>query len=505
MPTNKDLKRWYKHNKPNTAQDFARYTTNGRLETASAVEAQDAVTLAQLEEKTRAMLQLNGVENISSLPVPSEEDFGKIWNIANEFTTTADFVEGPGKTIPAHSNVAIIEIETDTGKAYKYDVVGSLFELDDYYTKTQTDAYLLDKQDKHNFKRVENETYMLLGTDGYTDVFVYNNATISFGDADALYNLKTLFIAAGCTVASSAAINTINVDFAQITLPYTASDNLHLVGYTADNLPLLTADLTVTQAPGQSTTNVMSEKAVTDTLNNAVSTINTALGEKVAKTGAESVSGVKTFADGIKTSNVISSVNNQPIKIAGPVVELETRAVNGTSVTAKLIIAGSENPSSVPHTIHSWEDSTMDLGSSAYKFRDGYFAGKLNGDIPFAEIQRYSKLLRIDNNNTPINIDSDEWTDVFAYQGKLVFKPGFSGKQIKSFYINKDFILENDGGIVSKINVDFTEKTLPYTAEKKMHLVGYTQSGDAVCPLFHSDTTITVTDNADNTVDIIIE
>lgn len=59
-----------------------------------------------------------GSTSFENLPTAGAANLGYIYNITNSFTTTADFVEGTGKTYPAGTNVAIIK----DGEAYKYDV-----------------------------------------------------------------------------------------------------------------------------------------------------------------------------------------------------------------------------------------------------------------------------------------------------------------------------------------------------------------------------------------------
>ena len=54
---------------------------------------------------------------------------GYVYNITDAFTTTADFVEGAGKSYPAGTNVAIVNVGTSLSPTMKFDVVGSFYDF----------------------------------------------------------------------------------------------------------------------------------------------------------------------------------------------------------------------------------------------------------------------------------------------------------------------------------------------------------------------------------------
>jgi len=56
---------------------------------------------------------------------------GFMWNISDAFTTTSDFVEGAGKTIPAGANVYVANPQAGV---YKYDVFQGMVDLSNYKT-----------------------------------------------------------------------------------------------------------------------------------------------------------------------------------------------------------------------------------------------------------------------------------------------------------------------------------------------------------------------------------
>ncbi len=60
-----------------------------------------------------------------------EDNIGNVYNISEQFITTADFVEGAGKTYPAGTNIVIIEVGVDT---YKFDVLAGFIDTSIFLT-----------------------------------------------------------------------------------------------------------------------------------------------------------------------------------------------------------------------------------------------------------------------------------------------------------------------------------------------------------------------------------
>lgn len=84
-----------------------------------------------------------GSVTFANLPALSGLRIGDVYNVTDAFTTTADFVEGAGISVPAGSNVVVV----DNNNVKKWDVLGSLVDISAYYTKTETNALLDDKTD----------------------------------------------------------------------------------------------------------------------------------------------------------------------------------------------------------------------------------------------------------------------------------------------------------------------------------------------------------------------
>ncbi len=103
--------------------------------------------------------------NLPSVSTATSDDVGNTYNVTTAFTTTADFLEGPGKKYPAGTNVVIVDASTtaytevtpeagDNPKAEGwYELVSDEYVLTDdetvdggktYYEKVVTEAYLYD-------------------------------------------------------------------------------------------------------------------------------------------------------------------------------------------------------------------------------------------------------------------------------------------------------------------------------------------------------------------------
>ena len=54
---------------------------------------------------------------------------GFMWNITDAFTTTADFAEGAGHSIPAGANVYVANVGTAETPSYKYDIFQGMYDL----------------------------------------------------------------------------------------------------------------------------------------------------------------------------------------------------------------------------------------------------------------------------------------------------------------------------------------------------------------------------------------
>ncbi len=103
---------------------------------ADKADSTDVYTKTEIDNKLSATFKPGGSVAFANLPTLNASNLGKILNVTDSFTTTADFVEGAGKSYPAGTNVAIVDIGTSSSPSYKYDIQGSFFDLSGYVEET---------------------------------------------------------------------------------------------------------------------------------------------------------------------------------------------------------------------------------------------------------------------------------------------------------------------------------------------------------------------------------
>lgn len=76
--------------------------------------AQAIVTkIAQKLNEVNGAYVFRGTSAFASIPAtPTAAQVGYVWDITDDFTTDARFVEGAGKKYPAHTNVAVADLST---------------------------------------------------------------------------------------------------------------------------------------------------------------------------------------------------------------------------------------------------------------------------------------------------------------------------------------------------------------------------------------------------------
>lgn len=96
---------------------------------------------------------LTAAEILSALLIAG--NLGKVYNISEDFTTTADFVEGAGKALPAGTNIVVVDTDT-TGSSptYKFDVLAGA-----YGVATQSGNGLMSSTDKTKLDNADVTAY----------------------------------------------------------------------------------------------------------------------------------------------------------------------------------------------------------------------------------------------------------------------------------------------------------------------------------------------------------
>lgn len=127
-------------------------------------------------------------------------NLGKVYDVTEDFTTTADFVEGAGKNLPAGTNIQVIDADT-TGSSptYKFDVYAGA-----YGVATQSGNGLMSSTDKTKLDNADVTAYTGTGAIDVTNHVVSvaaavasasgvggNAGTMSAGDKEKLDDIST--------------------------------------------------------------------------------------------------------------------------------------------------------------------------------------------------------------------------------------------------------------------------------------------------------------------------
>lgn len=81
-----------------------------------------------------------GSSAVADLPTPSASNLGWMYNITAKTTTTADFVEGAGKTIEAGTNIVCVNTATTGAAVYKWDAFAGMVDTSSFALKSEIKA-----------------------------------------------------------------------------------------------------------------------------------------------------------------------------------------------------------------------------------------------------------------------------------------------------------------------------------------------------------------------------
>ena len=107
--------------------------------TAETVEAALAELLGKINALPSAIIP-KGTRTFSQLAPATDlaaGNLGFMWNISDAFTTTTDFAEGAGHSIPAGANVYVANVGTAAEPSYKYDIFQGMYDLSGYALKSE--------------------------------------------------------------------------------------------------------------------------------------------------------------------------------------------------------------------------------------------------------------------------------------------------------------------------------------------------------------------------------
>lgn len=117
-----------------------------------------AQVTAAINAAISAVYKPAGSVAFANLPALSADNLGKVVNVTDAFTTTANFVEGAGKAYPAGTNVVIVDASTTSTPSYKYDVLAGFVDLSGYVQASQ-------------MATLSNQEITTAVNTAYTDVF----------------------------------------------------------------------------------------------------------------------------------------------------------------------------------------------------------------------------------------------------------------------------------------------------------------------------------------------
>ena len=164
--------------------------TSGDTATSNTIEGAkkyaDSVVAAQISAAYKAA----GSCVFSALPELNAENEGKVYNITDSFTTTADFVDGADKSYPAGTNVVCIE---ESEGVYKWDVLAGMVDLSAYDTAEVTAGKIAT---------AKSEAISEAATDATSKANAAETAAKSYADTE-IAGAKTELIGTGEGVTAS--------------------------------------------------------------------------------------------------------------------------------------------------------------------------------------------------------------------------------------------------------------------------------------------------------------
>ena len=133
-----------KRNGTSLGTHSANTKTNTEVDIAVPVQMSDLSDGANYYTKTQTDAKINskiasaykpgGTKTLATLPTLSADNLGFVYNMSEDFITTADFVEGAGKPYTVGADVGIVNVGTDENPSYKYNVLSGFIDTSTYDT-----------------------------------------------------------------------------------------------------------------------------------------------------------------------------------------------------------------------------------------------------------------------------------------------------------------------------------------------------------------------------------
>lgn len=119
-----------------TAANVNTIVTGKGYQTAANVDSKVNAAKTELQNSLGSAFRAKGSTAFASLPAPASATKGDVWNITDQFTTTDQFVDGSGKTLPAGTNVVAVAVTTGDTTVMKWDALTGMIDLSGYMRKT---------------------------------------------------------------------------------------------------------------------------------------------------------------------------------------------------------------------------------------------------------------------------------------------------------------------------------------------------------------------------------
>jgi hypothetical protein len=186
LTTNGTAASWSTITFPTVDQTYSGTSTNAQ----SGVAVKSAIDAA-----VSSVYKPAGSVTFANLPTLSASVLGNVYDVADAFTTTSDFVEGAGKSYPANTNVVVVNTGTSSTPVYKFDTLAGMIDLSGYLPLTggtlTGDLYIEGSNGKlFGFKRTVNNTNIDIGWDYETNA----GSGVAFRSNDSTDSYKGCFI-----------------------------------------------------------------------------------------------------------------------------------------------------------------------------------------------------------------------------------------------------------------------------------------------------------------------
>lgn len=298
-------------NKPTVDQTYNGSSTNAQ----SGVAVKSAIDSA-----VSSAYKAAGSVAFANLPTLSKTIEGNVYNLTDAFTTTANFVEGAGKSYPAGTNIVCINTATSGTAVYKWDVLAGFVDLSGYVQTSR----------KINNKALTSDIALSANDVG---AVASNNAISGATKCKITYDSKGL-VTAGANLSASDIPSLALSKISDVTA--TASEVNVLDGITAS-----TTELNYTEGVTSNIQTQLNSKAADNSV--------------VKLTGSQTIDGVKTFSD------VIGTTTGKGISIKGTDHSFQIRSSGSPSNGCSLLV---DNDTSKPAWAVGGAGTTITVGSN---------------------------------------------------------------------------------------------------------------------------------------------